>query len=502
MRSELLRVEYATKYFEGTRLVEDCVLSLAKGEIRGIVGLNASNKEVLIDVVTGKAKMDAGRMYFEEEVYSPKNRREAEEKGIFYIGEDLDLQFSWDILNNILMKPTKDRRRIFIQKRKTIEEMKPHMELVGLDRKYDCPVPELSKRERQKLSIVKALNCGAKLIVLDYPIEMYTVNEIADFKQVLRNLKNAEISVLLVGCRYDQLTVLCDSITVMRSGRTVENVQQKDFEGLNILNLLLGYEFGGRAGRKKMTDRKEVAISAQDISADENKGFSFCVYKKEILGVIDVAGDSGVGIANLLCGIDRMKHGVLKVGGREVTMRAKRDAVKSGIYYIPQTDAEKLLLPDFSIEENFMVSAVKQYSNRAGIIDASAVKTISARFSQRLGINRTWNLGKLSMNVLSKIEKRRTLLYRYELIKPQLLVMNGFTKGLDVIAKEQLFDDIRRIAEQGGSVMFITPNIAEAFEIGDRVLIVNGGNVIAEVDNFEIQNIGKIEGLIRDVFKQ
>ncbi len=498
-KKELFRAEYITKSFEGANLVEGCTLSVYKGEVRGIVGLNASNQEVLVDVFAGVQRPDEGRMFLEEEDYAPDSRRDAEECGVFYIGSDLGLQYGWDIYNNLSIMPHK-KRKIIIRKKHIDCDIQELLDIVALDKKADCLVAGLTPEEQRKVSVARALSRHAKLIILNFPWEMYTIQERIELKRMVSNLKEREIAILLIGSAYELLIGLCDCITIMRNGMVIGNFEQEDFDHQKIANTMLGYEFAVTSRPPQHIDiRQNTVIRAEEMSDTLTKKFSFQIHEGEIVSIIDAWGNGATEIAELLSGRKPLRYGTLLVKEQPTCFRSVQKAVQHGIYYIPETESASLLIPNFSIEENITASVVKRYAHFAGAMNHSEIKKAAARFEEKLQAWQEWDFDLLSLNLLDETEKKRVILFRYMIAQPLLIIMNAFTRGLDMVAKGQIYEDVRDAAASGCSVLFITPNISEAIEIGNRILICGGDSIIAEIGNNEVDDIRAVESMIQDI---
>ncbi len=499
---ELFRVEHISKTFEGASLIEGCTLCVYKGEIRGIIGLNSSNKEVLADVMAGITPLDEGKMFLEEEVYLPTSRQHAESSGVFYIGKDLGLQYNWDILTNLSITPV-NKRKIIVRKKDINKNIEEILSTVILNKKADTKVYGLTILEQQKITIARALLRNAKLIILNFDWEMYTIREMLDFMQIIVNLKNKEIGVVLVGFAHDLLTAVCDFVTIMRNGIMVGNFSKDEFDNQKILNIMLGYEFGGKSlfSLKNVdnTENNNNQLNASMQSNEKYSGFSFSLYDGEIVSVIDLRGNRETDIAELICGKDAINYNILNQKADKLIQKSDGKAQKQSIYYIPEVETQRLLIPNFSVEENITAAVVKDHSGFAGVINNAEIKNAASFYASKLKLWNEWDLDRLSLNILDELEKKRVILFRYQMANASVIVMNGFTKGLDMIAKKQIFEDIKEIAKSGCSIIFITPNITEALEIGDKILVCGNNNIIAEIKNSEISSINPIETLIKNI---
>nr|WP_246422762.1 sugar ABC transporter ATP-binding protein [Mycoplana azooxidifex] len=474
------------KWFGGVHALRGISLTLELGQAYHLLGENGCGKSTVIKIMSGALEPSAGEIVLDGQTYSALTPIQSLAAGIETVYQDLSLLPNLTVAENVALNEQLvaangrlarlfDRARL----RQTAERA---LAAVGLptDRFFlGTTVSDLPLAARQLVAIARAIATRAKLVIMDEPTTSLTRREVDNLVRVVERLRAENVAVLFVTHKLDECYRIGGHAVVFRDGQCVAQGPIEDYSKKQLAELMTGRSIGSeryRTGKPSDT----VLFEASKLSAPGVKDISFNVRKGEILGITGLADSGRNELAMAITGVEPASSGAMTLDGRSLAIRRPADAIAHGIGYVPEDRLAEGLFLDKSILENEIALILSRLSNAFGVIDRNEGRTIAARLSEEMRLN-TKNLD-LPVGALSGGNQQRVLIGRWLSIAPKLLVLHGPTVGVDVGSKDTIYRAIQSLAEAGMGLVIVSDDLPELLQNADRILIMNSGRVVAEVD--------------------
>jgi ribose transport system ATP-binding protein len=344
---------------------------------------------------------------------------------------------------------------------------------------------------QQMVAIARAVSFESKLVIMDEPTSSLDEHEVETLFRVIRGLKASGVSVIYISHRLDELHQICDHITVMRDGRTVDRRSMMEITKLEIVARMLGKELG-EVRREGATGFGGTEHAHQDRPLLEARGVrqgrtlkdaSVSVRAGEIVGLAGLLGSGRTELARSIFGADPIEGGSIDFDGRDAQFKSPADAIAAGIGLVSEDRKAEGIIPHMSVRENLTLAALPALTKR-GIVDREQQQAIVDRFIQRLDIKTAGP--DQSIRELSGGNQQKVLLARWLCLNPRLLILDEPTRGIDVGAKAEIQALIDELAGNGLAVLMISSETEEIIEGSDRVTVLRDGRTVAEFRHNEI----------------
>jgi ABC-type sugar transport system ATPase subunit len=309
---------------------------------------------------------------------------------------------------------------------------------------------------------------------MDEPSAPLTTNEVSRMFDLVRTLKRQGVTVIYISHRIGETFQLADRVTVLRDGRYIKTLKTKDTNRQEIIRLMVGRTLGEAYPEKKY-ESGEVLLEVRNLSTEGLlKNISFRLHGGEILGLGGLVGAGRTELARAIFGADPVKAGEIYVGGKRVNIRNTSSAIARGIGLIPEDRKQHGILSEMTVKENISYSALRSL-NRAGIIMGKAEERIARDFKEKLNI-KTPDLGRKVKN-LSGGNQQKVVLSKWLATKCRVLLFDEPTRGIDVGAKQEIYELIKQLAEEGHGIVFISSELPELLGMCDRILVMRNGEI-------------------------
>ena len=508
-----IRMEGIDKTFGSVRANRGASLEVKAGEIHALVGENGAGKSTLMKILGGLQKPDAGKMEVNGRDVTGWSTSDAIAAGIGVVHQHFMLVPTLTVAENIVlgMEPTKDIRFDYA---KAVADVQKLSAETGLAVSADTKVSHLSVGEAQRVEILKTLFRGAKILVLDEPTAVLSPPEVRELWTVLRKLRDAGGTIVLITHRLDEVIEISDVITVMRGGQTVDRLMTSGTTPAQIARAMVGrdvvlssrdeasalgtrVEQGGEpdAGFHPSDDMTS-AIRVNDlvVMGSQNTrvvdGVTFSIRPGEILGIAGVEGNGQTELIEALAGLRPIVGGLMRVNGHDVTrdaVSARRDA---GVSHIPEDRHRRGLILDYSIADNLVLGLHGDYSRRGILngdrIDQNAQKKIEA-FDVRPPSK------ELPARSLSGGNQQKVVIAR-EMGRPfSILLASQPTRGVDVGAIEFIHSQLREARADGKAVLLVSAELKEILALADRVAVMYRGKLtkVMPIEEADEETLGE-----------
>jgi monosaccharide-transporting ATPase len=483
----LLVMEGIDKAFPGVVALDGASLRVAPGEVHAVIGQNGAGKSTLIKILNGAYRRDAGTIMLGGQPVDFHNPQEAQLAGVSTIYQEINLVPYRSVAENIFMG-REPRRWGILDRQRMNRDATAVLDRLGVHIEVRRPLSTLNIALQQMVAIARAISTDARIVIMDEPTSSLDEREVEILFDVIRGLKARGIAVVYISHRLDELYAVCDRVTIMRDGKTIDERPIVGASKVELVARMLGKEIGevrrsGATGFQHRGARPagEVLVEAKDLQGTRLNGASVAVRSGEIVGLAGLLGSGRTEVARAVFGADPAR-GELRVRGKPARWKSPRDAIRAGFGLCSEDRKADGIIPYMSVRENLTLAALPALS-RNGIVDRAEQRKIVDRFIERLGIKTAGP--EQTIRELSGGNQQKVLLARWLCLNPSLLLLDEPTRGIDVGAKAEIQGLIDELADNGLGVLMISSELEEITEGADRVVVLREGRTVAEFDQAE-----------------
>ncbi|MDC3423278.1 sugar ABC transporter ATP-binding protein [Aquibacillus sp. 3ASR75-11] len=464
------------KAFSGNQVLQNVQLEVRRGEIHALMGENGAGKSTLVKVLTGIHQRDNGviKINGQEVIFS--NPKQAEEKGIIVIHQELNIIPYLTVTQNMFLgKDLTYGKTGILNKKEMRNKTEQNLRRLGVKNIHpDDIAGDLSVGKQQMIEIARALATNAELIVMDEPTAALTDREIKSLFEVVDSLKEQGVSIIYISHRMEEIFEICDRITVLRDGQYIgtENIADTSFQA--IVKMMVGRELGERFPERD-TMIGDIVLEIENLEKTGLfKNIGFHVKEGEILGVAGLMGAGRTEIMETIFGFRKKDNGMIKMHGEPLSINHPSDAVKAGIGFISEDRKTKGLVIDTSIRKNIALTNLKTISNK-GMITQSKEKKLVDELIQRLHIRTTG--GEQEVKSLSGGNQQKVVIAKWLGIQPKVLILDEPTRGVDVGAKKEIYTIMNQLTKSGVAIIMISSELPEVLGVSDRIMVIHEGKI-------------------------
>jgi len=492
--AEFLRLSGIHKSFVGVYALKGVDFSIDAGEIHCVVGENGSGKSTLIKIISGVLKPDSGRIFLEEKELEHSDSAGTVARGIQVIYQDLSLFPNLTVAENIAFSEVKERKDAVIDWKVIADIARKAMDRIKIDIDPQALVGDLPIGSQQLVAICRALSReDVKMLILDEPTASLTKADIDNLLKVIHDLQKQGIAILFVSHKLDEVFDVAERITIIRDGSTVACLPSSELDNDKLVSLMTGREVKETRFKQAKED-PTVVMEVRGLSKKYNfKDISFQLRAGEILGITGLIGAGRTELANALYGVNPAETGEILVGGKSVRIKTVQDAVAAGIAYVPENRLVQGLFLRQSVGDNVVAAILKSLVNRFGFIDKKRrdeqVKTWVANLMVKVSDPA------VAVQTLSGGNQQKVVIGKCLATEPKILILDGPTVGIDVMAKNSIHEKIRDLANGGMSVILISDELHEVVNNSNRLLLMRAGKIVSEFKSEDVK-IEELEKMI------
>jgi ribose transport system ATP-binding protein len=470
-----------SKHFGAVRALDAVSLTVARGSIHALVGENGAGKSTLGRIVAGVLAPDAGRVLLDGEEVTLRSPREALERGVAAIAQELNVVPQLTVEQNVLLG-AEPRTAGFVARRALRRRYEELAASAGFALPAAAPAGRLRPSEQQKIEILRALSRDAALIVMDEPTAALNRDETAQLHEIVRALARAGRTVLLVSHFLREVLDLADMVTVLRDGRVVRTSAAAEETEDSLIRAMLGRPLTAAFPPKREAPADApAALTVRDLRAPGVDGVSFTVRAGEIVALAGLVGAGRTELARAVFGAQRAT-GEVEVGGRPLG-GGPRERLRSGVAMIPESRKDDGLVLTRSVVENVTLASLPALS-RGGFVRRRAERD-RAREALERGEVRAGSVS-APVGTLSGGNQQKVLFARMLLCGPKVLIADEPTRGVDVGARRAIYDLLAALAADGLGVLLISSELEEVLGLAHRVLVMRAGRIVGELAGEEM----------------
>jgi len=494
----LLSMQGISKAFAGVAALKSASLEVEPAEVMALVGQNGAGKSTLIKILTGVYRRDEGSIAFDGREVDFSMPAEAQSAGIATIYQEINLAPQRSVAENIHLS-REPKRFGLIDHAAMRRGAEAVLKTFNLSIDVDRPVAHFDAATRQMVAIARAVTQNARLVIMDEPTSSLDEREVAVLFETIRTLKRSGVAVIFIGHRLDELYAICDRVTIMRDGQTVAKSPMADMPKMALVRHMLGKELAAFQAMVPDQDVPErpVRLAVENAGAGVRvRDVSLEVREGEISGLAGLLGSGRTETARLIFGADKMQHGTLRMDGRELAYREPTDAIADGIGLVSEDRKIDGIVPDMSIREN-MTLALLPKLKKAGVVDRARQDEIVTRYIRVLGIKCA--SPDQPIKELSGGNQQKVLLARWLATDPRVLIIDEPTRGIDIGAKSEILKLLRRLADEGLSVLMISSELEELLAAADRVTVLSDGTSVATLPRKDLSEAALLSAMAHQV---
>jgi len=495
----LLQFVGVSKRFGQVKVLKNVNWSVGEARTVGLVGENGAGKSTLMNVLGGNLRPDAGRLLWCGEHFDPPDPANAASAGIAFVHQELNLFPNLTIAENLFLTsfPTRGGR-CWIDRQTTMDGAAALLEQVGLKCSPNLPVERLSAGERQLVEIAKALGAKPRLMILDEPTTSLSARESTRLFQLLQQLRQEGMALIYISHALGDVLSLCDDIVVLRDGEVVGQGSRESFTLERLITLMVGRNINQVFPVRKEICGKKVLLSARGLSQPGIvRDITFDLKEGEILGLFGLMGAGRSELARILFGLDACSTGSIRFGGDVLPQRRHRQRIRRGLAFATEDRRHEGLCLEASIADNLALVALRRYTHPLGWLKLSRLRaalsairravrlTSSARDDQPVG-------------TLSGGNQQKVVLAKWLLSEPRVFILDEPTRGIDVGSKQEVYQLIRTLADQGAGVLLISSELEELLGLCDRILVMSHGEIRQETERARFDRELVLRAALRD----
>lgn len=501
MGRTILEMKNITKVFPGVKALDNVNFSVEEGEIHFLVGENGAGKSTLMKVLSGvhPAGSYEGQILFNGTERSFKGISDSEKAGLAIIYQELALIPEMTIYENIYLGHEIKTGNV-IDWNETIKKAVEQLKKVNLDVNPGDKVKDLNIGKQQLVEIAKALSKDVSLLILDEPTAALNEDDSENLLQLLVELKKHGVTSIMISHKLKEVTAIADSVTVLRDGQTICTLRNEEIKEEIIIKNMVGREIDDIYPKRKDYVGQEVVLETINWSALDNKkhkhvikNANITLRKGEVVGISGLMGAGRSEFALSMFGNPRKYSvdGTLKVHGKVVRFKHPKDAIKAGIAYVSENRKEEGLILRQDVKENITITDLKRIADN-GVINKNEEIIISEDYRKSINI-KTPSIEQTVSN-LSGGNQQKVAISKWLFTKPDILILDEPTRGIDVGAKFEIYSLINKLIEDGMSIIMISSELPELLAMSDRVYVVAEGVVTGELSKEEAtqENVMKL----------
>ncbi len=496
-KEPVLRVERVSKAFPGVQALKDVDFEVYPGEVVALLGENGAGKSTLMKILAGAYQKDEGRIFLRGEEIRPQNTAHSQELGIATIYQEFTLTLNQSAAANIYM--TREPRLggvlapfKLVNRRKMEQNAAGLLDRVGANVYPAEPVENLSVAERQQVEIAKALAIDAQILIMDEPTSALGPEETERLFEIMRNLRERELSLIFITHRLEEVMEVADRIIVLRDGERVGTLTTAETDIDEIIRLMVGRELKDQFFHKETVEIGDVVLRVEHLSRHRVvRDVSFDLRAGEILGFAGLVGAGRTETMRLIFGADRRDNGDIWLNGQRVDIQSPVDAMRAGIGLIPEDRGNQGLVLENTVLFNMVLPSLRRFS-QASFVQQRTSRQVAQDYVDRLSV-RTPSMAQYVKN-LSGGNQQKVVLAKWLMVNPNVLIMDEPTRGIDVGAKAEIHALMSELAAQGISIIMISSEMPEVMAMSDRIVVMHEGRV-AGILNREDATQERIMGL-------
>ncbi|MBB4072020.1 ATP-binding cassette domain-containing protein [Canibacter oris] len=481
MTKPLLELTGISKSFPGVKALQGVEFTLYPGEVLVLVGENGAGKSTLMKILSGIYSRDEGTIKYNGKEVEINGPAAAKELGISIIHQEMHLAPDLTVAQNIYIGREPGKFGM-ISERQLNKQTQELLDRLGIKLDPQQKVGTLNVAGQQMVEIAKAMSYDAHVLIMDEPTSALTDSEVETLFKLIAELKAKGTAIVYISHRMEELKRLADRVVVLRDGAYIGQLEREQISIPTIIEMMVGRKIEGNARPvPKNLDGAPVVLEVTGLSTKKLlQDVSFTLRKGEILGFAGLMGAGRTETARAIIGADRRSAGEIKIHGKQVNIKQPADAVKAGIGYLSEDRKGLGLLLEKSVADNTVLASLKKFQRGGVMLDTKALQTAQLYVEE---LRTKTPSVKQQVKLLSGGNQQKVVLAKWLVRDTDILIVDEPTRGIDVGAKEEIYNLLEKLAVSGKSIIVISSELPEVLRLADRIVVMSDGKVAGELDN-------------------
>ena len=477
----LLEMRGISKEFPGVKALDNVNLTVRAGTVHALMGENGAGKSTLMKCLFGIYHRDSGTITLDGKEVDFKSSKDALENGVAMVHQELNQALTRSVQDNLWLGRYPKVAGIMVSESIMARETKKIFETLEVNVNPKAIMSTLSVSQRQMVEIAKAVSYNSKIIVFDEPTSSLTETEVEHLFRIINMLRDKGCGIIYISHKMEEILRISDEVTIMRDGQWVATRPAKELTMDEIIRLMVGRELTNRFP-EKTNKPGEVILDVQHLSGKYTrlKDATFQLREGEILGIAGLDGSGRTEVLENLFGAMTKEGGTITLRGKQIRNRTPKEAIKNGFALLTEERRATGIFGIRDIRDNTVISSLKDYLVGGFYLDDSKMKKDTDWSIQAMHIKTPSQ--KTQIRSLSGGNQQKVILGRWLLTKPDILLLDEPTRGIDVGAKYEIYQLIIDLANEGKGVIMVSSEMPELLGVCDRILVMSGGQVAGEVD--------------------
>ena len=477
MAEAFLELVGINKAYGPVQALRDVTLTVARGEVVGLIGENGAGKSTLMKILGGVVQPSGGAIRIDGEARQSLTVSDAITSGIAFVHQELNLFDNLDVAANVFLgrEPVQAGFLKLIDRKTLKAKVEPILRRLGVDFRTDTPVSQLSLAQRQLLEIVKALSLDSKVVIMDEPTSSLTITETNRLLAIIADLKASGVGVIFISHRLNEVEQCADRVVVLRDGIVVGTLMGQDIRHDAMIRLMVGRDLKSLYRVPKIAaTNKVLEIVGITTTTYPGRDVTLTLHGGEILGLAGLVGAGRTELARAVFGIDPHLGGSLLLNGEPIEIAKPRDAIDRGIYLIPEDRKRSGLILEDTIAQNITLPDLATYARATLVQDRKAGENAER---QRRALRIKAPTTATPAASLSGGNQQKIVLAKWLSMRPKVVIFDEPTRGIDVGSKNEIYDLMRALADSGVAILMISSDMEEVIGVSDRMAVMHEGAI-------------------------
>lgn len=477
----LIELKDIHKSFYGVEVLHGVNFVLQAGTVHALMGENGAGKSTLMKVIAGVHSADSGRILLDGKEVNISSPAMARELGIAMIHQELSSELEMSVAENIYLGREPGRFGL-VDYQQLYRQTGELLEKLGINLNPKTKMKQLRVADQQMVEIAKAISQNARVVIMDEPTSSITDKEVDSLFEMIRGLKASGVGIIYISHKMDEIFQICDEMTILRDGTYIDTFKASEIDEDILIRSMVGRDLGVQFPKVNVQIGDPVLEVQHLTRKGQYEDISFKLHKGEILSFVGLVGAGRTELMHSIFGITKPDSGKILLNGQEVNFKNPKDAIEHGIAYVTEDrKGEGLVLP-MSVEKNITIASLKSFVKKGFLQNKKEVEIVKQEIAS-LGIK----VSRTSMDVksLSGGNQQKVVLAKWMIARPNILIFDEPTRGIDVGAKAEIYKIMCDYVSQGNAILMVSSEMPEAMGMSDRMIVLSNHKCSGELKRYE-----------------
>lgn len=487
----LLEVKDISKSFSGVQVLKDLNIKVMESRITAVTGENGAGKTTLMKIISGVYTDYEGQIFLNNEEVKFRSTRDAVDKGIIIIHQELNLVPYLSIAENIFMGREPVNRFGMIDYQKMHNKTREILSRLQFDINPAYRVNRLKVGQKQMVEIARALLFKSRLVIMDEPTSALSDHESELLFRIIKDLKNKGVAIIYISHKLDELFRIADNYFILRDGELAGSGGMADITRQEMIQMMVGRKISDVCTEKKEKRSNNEILRVEDLSMKDPQNtknykinnINFSLRKGEVLGICGLMGSGRTEVLEAIFGLyPDLVSGRIFIEGKETLIKNVKDAIRQGIALVPEDRSLQGLIMDMDLAKNTSLASLEKIC-RLSFINKKKETDLADYYTEKLNIQVP--SPDIEVRKLSGGNQQKVVIAKWMATNPRILLLDEPTRGIDVGAKAEMYELIRELACKGMGIIAVSSELPEILKISDNIIVLSESKQTANIRRSE-----------------